>query len=90
MGLLETYYHIRDYHDYVREPYQLKHNEAVEVLAAMQRQLPKKAIIVAAGEKTISGVCSNCGAELVYLRSKKNMSYCPDCGQKIDWTGGQR
>lgn len=89
MGLLETYWSIRDYQDYETAPYQLKKNEAIEILAALRRQMPRKAIIEAAAEKTVSGICPVCERDLVLIRTQnpRYMTYCPDCGQKIDWRG---
>ena len=89
MGLLETFYKIRGYNNYAKEPYQLRKHEAIEVIGALERQIPKKAFIEAEGEKTISGVCPVCERELVYIKteSPRYTSFCPQCGQKIDWRG---
>ncbi len=89
MGLLETYYAIRGYQGYEKEPYQLKKHEAVEVIGALERQIPKKAWIEAEGEKTISGFCPVCERDIVYIKTERPRyySYCPRCGQKIDWKG---
>lgn len=89
MGLLETYYAIRGYSNFAKEPYQLKKHEAVEVVAALERQIPRKAWIEAEGEKTISGFCPVCEKDLVYIKTERPRyaSYCPQCGQKIDWRG---
>ena len=91
MGLLETLYNIRGYNNYAKEPYQLKKHEAIEVIAALERQIPKKAFIEAEGEKTISGICPMCECELVYIKTgrPRYVSYCPQCGQKIDWRGAR-
>lgn len=87
MGLLETYYNIRDYQEYASKPYNLKKHEAVEVIGALERQLPKKAVIEAEGEKTISGFCPICEKDLVYIKTERPryFSYCPRCGQKVAW-----
>lgn len=89
MGLFETYWSIRNYQDYQTAPYQLQKHEAVEVLAALQRQVPQKVILEADGEKTASGICPSCERELVLLKTQnpRYVTYCPDCGQKIDWRG---
>lgn len=55
MGLLETFYNIRGYNNYAKEPYQLKKHEAVEVVAALERQIPKKAFIEAEERLQILG-----------------------------------
>ena len=87
MGLLETFYKIRGYSNYAKEPYQLKKHEAIEVIAALERQIPKKAIVEAEGEKTISGICPKCEWDLVYIKTERPryFSYCPRCGQKVTW-----
>lgn len=87
MGLLETFYKIRGYSNYAKEPYQLKKHEAIEVIAALERQMPKKAIVEAEGEKTISGICPKCELDLVYIKTERPryFSYCPRCGQKVTW-----
>lgn len=87
MGLLETFYKIRGYSNYAKEPYQLKKHEAIEVIAALERQIPKKAIVEAEGEKTISGICPKCEQDLVYIKTERPryFSYCPRCGQKVVW-----
>lgn len=92
MGLLETYFSIRDYHDYETGPYQLQKHEAIEVIAALKKQVPKKAWIEAEGEKTISGICPVCERELVYIKHEHSryVSFCPECGQRIDWKGEMR
>ena len=87
MGLLETFSKIRGYSNYAKEPYQLKKHEAIEVIAALERQMPKKAIVEAEGEKTISGICPKCELDLVYIKTERPryFSYCPRCGQKVTW-----
>lgn len=89
MGLFETYWSIRNYQDYQTAPYQLQKHEAVEVLAALQRQIPKKVILEADGERTASGICPVCERDLVLIKTQnpRYVTYCPDCGQKIDWRG---
>ena len=83
MGLLETFYNIRGYNNYAKE--------AIEVVAALERQIPRKAWIEAEGEKTISGFCPMCEHELVYIKTERPRytSYSPQCGQKIDWRGAR-
>lgn len=89
MGLVETYVNISSYQDFEIEAYHLERSEANEVIQALQKQIPVKARIEAAGEKTISGVCPKCESDIYYFvegykPSYKN--YCRHCGQKIDWS----
>lgn len=88
MGLIETYVNIKNYHAYEIAAYRLEEREAAEVIQALGKQVPKKAMIEGIGEKTISGRCPNCESDVVYLITSEGDSYknyCRHCGQKIDW-----
>ena len=89
MGLIETYVNIKNYHDYEIAAYRLEEKEAVEVVQALEKQIPRKPFYEAAAEKTASGRCPRCEKDVVYVLegirpSYKN--YCRYCGQKIDWS----
>ena len=89
MGLIETYRNLSAYDSYEVAAYRLERAEALECIQALEKQIPKKARIEAAGERTISGYCPRCEADQVYI-VPKNMpnykSYCRNCGQRIDWS----
>lgn len=92
MGLVETYVNISAYKDYDIAAYKLEQNEAVEVIAALAKQLPKMPIGISVGELTSSGACPKCGNDVIYLKSddpvhKRN--YCKKCGQKLTWNIGE-
>lgn len=56
-----------------------KQDEAVNVaLKALRKQIPKKA--------TDGESCPNCGKDMWI----KDYKFCPTCGQRIDWTEGER
>ena len=89
MGLIECYTNIKNYQDYEIAAYRLERSEANEVIQALEKQIPKKARIEAIGEKTVSGSCPRCEADMVYIvecykPSYKN--YCRHCGQRVDWS----
>lgn len=89
MGLIETYVNIKNYQDYEIAAYHLERAEANEVIQALEKQIPKKAKIEAAGEKTISGSCPRCEADMVYIiegYKPSYKSYCRHCGQRVDWS----
>ena len=89
MGLIETYVNIKNYQDYEIAAYKLERAEAAEVIQALEKQVPMKARIEAAGEKTISGVCPRCEADMVYIVEGHRPSYknyCRHCGQRVDWS----
>lgn len=89
MGLIETYVNIKSYKDYDIAAYRLERSEALEVIQALDKQVPKKARIEAAGEKTISGICPRCEADLVYIvegTRPSYKSYCKHCGQRVDFS----
>ena len=52
MGLIETYVNIKNYQDYDVAAYKLERSEATEVIQALEKQVPMKARIEAAAEKT--------------------------------------
>ena len=59
--------------------------EAFQIaINALEKQIPKKAIITGHNNaiNTDVGYCPICKG--VILRACDN-SYCPDCGQKLDW-----
>lgn len=89
MGIIETYRNLSDYDSFDVAAYKLEQQEALECIQALEKQIPKKARIEAAGERTISGYCPRCEADQVYI-VPKNMpnykSYCRNCGQRIDWS----
>lgn len=89
MGLIETYVNIKNYHDYAIAAYRLEESEALEVVQALEKQIPKKAFIDAAGEKTVSGRCPRCEADMVYIiegHKPSYKNYCRYCGQRVDWS----
>lgn len=89
MGLMETYVNIKNYQDYEIAAYRLERPEALEVIQALEKQIPKKARIEAAGEKTVSGICPRCEAEMVYIVEGYRPSYkcyCKHCGQRVDFS----
>ena len=89
MGLMETYVNIKNYEDYEITAYRLERPEALEVIQALEKQIPKKARIEAAGEKTVSGYCPRCEAEMVYIvegYKPSYKSYCRHCGQRVDFS----
>lgn len=89
MGLVEVYVNLKDYQAFDIKAYQLQQNEALECIQALEKQITKKPIIEAEGEKTVSGVCPGCGKHLVYIKHGLNprmKSYCNNCGQHIDWS----
>lgn len=89
MGLIETYVNLKAYDSFDIAAYPLQREEASECIQALERKIPKKAKIEAAGEKTISGFCPVCEAELVYIKrgfSPSMKSFCSHCGQRIDWS----
>ena len=91
MGLIEAYVNIKNYKDYDIEAYHLEKLEAAEVVQALEKQIPKKVRIEAAGTKTISGYCPSCEKDLVYIIQGDRptfKSHCPVCGQKLDWKEG--
>lgn len=93
MGLIETYANIKDYRDYEIAAYRLEEKEAVEVIQALDKAVPKKAVIDGIGEKTISGRCPSCESDVVYLIASEGASYknyCRRCGQKIDWSAAMK
>lgn len=88
MGLTETYVNIKQYNDYEIRAYHLEQNEAVYVLDALEKQIPKKPIDAHHAKVTSSGLCPSCGREIIYIHNddSSNMrNYCRYCGQKIDW-----
>lgn len=92
MGLIETYVNIKNYKDYEIAAYKLEESEAVEVIQALEKQIPKKAVIEAAGETTVSGRCPRCEAEMVYIVQGYHptyKNYCRFCGQKVDWNSAR-
>ena len=89
MGLIETYRNLSAYDSFDVAAYKLEQQEALECIQALEKQIPKKARIEAAGERTISGYCPRCEAEQVYIMPKSQVkltSWCRNCGQKIDWS----
>ena len=71
---------ITDYKEQIPEYY-----KAMELaIKALEKQIPKKAIITGHNNaiNTDVGYCPICKG--VILRACDN-SYCPDCGQKLDW-----
>ncbi len=57
---------------------------------ALEKQIPKKPIDVCKPVVTW-GLCPVCKGELNKLGGRPNrvfssMNYCPDCGQRIDWS----
>ena len=89
MGLVETYVNIKNYSGYEIAAYRLERSEALEVIQALEKQIPKKARIEAAGEKTVSGICPRCEAEMVYIVEGYRPSYkcyCKNCGQRVDFS----
>lgn len=90
MGLIETYVNIKNYHDYEIAAYRLEAKEAVEVVQALEKQVPKVPRIEAAAEKTASGICPICEKDAYYIVEgirPTYKSYCRYCGQKLDWSG---
>ncbi len=60
--------------------------------SALEKQIPKKPIDVRTPVVTW-GLCPVCKGELNKLGGNPNrvfshMNYCPDCGQRIDWSEG--
>ena len=89
MGLVETYVNIKDYDAFEIAAYELQRNEANECVQALEKQIPKKARIEPEPEKTISGFCPSCENPLVYIKRGEYpsmKSFCPGCGQRIDWS----
>lgn len=89
MALIETYVKIKNYHDYAIAAYPLEEREALEVIQALEKQVPRRAFIEGIGTKTISGRCPNCESDVVYIINSENPSYknyCRHCGQKINFS----
>ena len=89
MGLVECYVNIKNYKDYDIAAYRLERSEANEVIQALEKQISKVARIEAVGEKTISGFCPRCEADMVYIiegYKPSYMNYCRRCGQRVDWS----
>lgn len=89
MGLVETYVNLKAYDTFDIAAYPLQRGEANECIQALERLIPKKARVDAEGEKTVTGFCPVCEAEIHYIKRGFNPSmkgFCPYCGQKIDWS----
>ena len=92
MGLIETYVNIKNYQNYEIAAYKLERAEANEVIQALEKQVPMKARIEAAAEKTASGKCPRCEADMLYIVEGSKPSYknyCRYCGQKVDWNAAR-
>ena len=46
-------------------------------IAALEKQMPNK---------PINDKCENCGEDVRNWTGDDNFKYCPDCGQRIDWS----
>ena len=89
MGLIETYVNISSYQEFEIKAYQLQRNEANEVVQALEKQIPKKVRLEAAGDSSMTGTCPRCEHLVVYSRDHDNdsmKSFCRNCGQRIDWS----
>lgn len=89
MGLIESYVNISSYQEFEIKAYQLQRNEANEVVQALEKQIPKKVRLEAAGDSTLSGICPACEHMVIYAPKHDGgsmKSYCRNCGQRIDWS----
>ncbi len=88
MGLIETYVNLSQYNDFEIKAYPLQRGEALECVQALERRIPKKVILQADGEKTMSGLCPSCGKEITFIKKSpllRMMNFCGGCGQRINW-----
>lgn len=63
-------------------------NELMDVaIKAFEKQIPKKPVLVNrphAGVKV--PVCSSCSTPECYYPLFSKLNYCPNCGQRLDWS----
>lgn len=85
MGLKEIVANLKQYNEYEIKAYQLQRNEAAECLQALEKQMAQKPYNVERARVTISGFCPGCHKENHYIVRPVMRSWCPYCGQKIDW-----
>lgn len=60
-------------------------------ISALEKQIPKKPTYFGDGHESDGSlvryewICPNCESRYDYEVDYDNYSYCPNCGQKIDW-----
>lgn len=58
-------------------------NVAIE---ALEKQIPKKPYDGSKIKMTWYSKCLTCNKELPYVVRHESLEYCPNCGQRLDWT----
>ena len=76
--------------DYDKDIYD-RDKEALELaIKAVEKQIPKKVKIQFCGMGFKTDVCPTCGDDFYIddLGQTMYYSFCPDCGQALDWSSG--
>ena len=56
------------------------------ILQALEKQIPKKPYNESKIRMTWYSKCLTCNKELPYVVWHESLEYCPNCGQRLDWT----
>ena len=84
----ETLTLMNDFADGIVQLERMSDSDLSNIITVLEKEMPKKPELSRVNEDTIYCKCPSCVITTV-LYDGCQMKYCKNCGQKLDWVGGE-